>query len=263
MKKSVTTPLALFLLHKPRAAPASPPSRSLHIFDLHKFVSLHIFRATFSPLAFAFLHSAVIKRTLPNIGQLLEKDNAFSTPLLSSYKCSFIIVADLSVIMTSILLRRMAQFSFILLLRNGSIYLAFLLLLKKFCNGEFQPFKILLGDGSQRSIHGIVITAEMVLIGVCFIRTLLQLKWCLYACFLPNTFTLLQINSPHIYTRNRQANHKQKHSLNLMLSRQSRLNYVHAYNVRRVDRAVLLDHVPFFETHLLPQVTRQLWPAYA
>jgi hypothetical protein len=72
----------------------------------------------------------------------------------------------------------MAEFSFILLLRNGSIYLAFLLLLKKFCNGEFQPFKILLGDGSQRSIQGIVITAEMVLTGVCFIRTLLQLKWC-------------------------------------------------------------------------------------
>ena len=52
------------------------------------------------------------------------------------------------------------------LLRNSSIYLAALHLLKKFCAGEFQVATSLLGAhlGAQR-IHGVEITAEMALVG--------------------------------------------------------------------------------------------------
>jgi len=57
------------------------------------------------------------------------------------------------------------------LLRNSSIYLAALHLLKKFCAGEFQVAKSLLGEQwahlSVRHVHGVEITAEMALVGVC------------------------------------------------------------------------------------------------
>lgn len=54
------------------------------------------------------------------------------------------------------------------LLRNSSFYLAALHLLKKFCAGEFQVAKSLLGEHlSVRHVHGVEITAEMALVGVC------------------------------------------------------------------------------------------------
>ena len=58
-----------------------------------------------------------------------------------------------------------------MLLRNSSIYLAALHVIKKFCAGEFQVAKSLLGEHwahlSGRHIHGVEITAEMALVGVC------------------------------------------------------------------------------------------------
>jgi hypothetical protein len=56
------------------------------------------------------------------------------------------------------------------LLRNCSIYLAALNLLKKFCAGEFQVAKSLLGEQwAHLSVRhaGVEITAEMALVGVC------------------------------------------------------------------------------------------------
>ena len=61
---------------------------------------------------------------------------------------------------------KMESASVPVLLRNSSIYLAALHLLKKFCAGEFQVATSLLGAhlGAQR-IHGVEITAEMALVG--------------------------------------------------------------------------------------------------
>mmetsp|Transcript_38673 Transcript_38673/g.56868 ORF Transcript_38673/g.56868 Transcript_38673/m.56868 type:complete len:198 (-) Transcript_38673:92-685(-) len=52
------------------------------------------------------------------------------------------------------------------LMRNGSIYLALLHLLKKFCNGEFNLAKSLLGGYSEHRVRGVVITAEVVFVGL-------------------------------------------------------------------------------------------------
>ena len=51
-------------------------------------------------------------------------------------------------------------------LRNSSIYLALLHVLKRFCDGEFNVARSLVGiSWSERRINGVRITAEVALIG--------------------------------------------------------------------------------------------------